>query len=281
MGEVVTEKKYYLGPAGWSYPDWKGVVYPKDLKGHALNFLEKYFNMVEVNTSFYHLPRMSMVENWCQVLTRNDFQFILKLGQKFTHIREDISQEEIAGYCNVFKAVKYHGRLGGVLIQFPWSFINIGENNDHLKRLLEWFAEFPLIVEVRHISWHKREFFEFLNKQNIGFCNIDQPDVKNSIKLTDYVTSDIGYLRLHGRNKKEWFAKNTDRDKRYNYLYQEEEIKELIEKIKNIHNKGMKTFVVGNNHFKGQAVVNLLQIESLLYNKPAGFPEPLQEYYDL
>ena len=275
------EKKYYLGPAGWSYPDWKEIVYPKGMKGHALNFLEKYFNMVEINTTFYQLPRIPMVENWCKVLTRDDFQFVLKLGQKFTHVRDEITAEDIKGYQNVFKAVKYHERLGGVLIQFPWSFINIGENNEYLKKLLEWFAEFPLIVEVRHVGWHKRSFFEFLNKKNVGFCNIDQPEAVNSIKLTDYVTSDIGYLRFHGRNSKEWFSKNTDRDMRYNYLYNEEEIKQLVEKIKSIHEKGLKIFVVGNNHFKGQAVVNLLQIASLLFDSKVAFPESLAKYYSI
>ena len=277
----MAEKKYYLGPAGWSYPDWKNVVYPKGMKMHALNFLEDYFNMVEINTSFYHLPGLSMVENWYKIVKKKDFLFTLKLGRKFTHERENISKEEIEGYKNVFKTIKYHERLGGVLIQFPWSFINIGENHDHLKQLFEWFHDFPLIVEVRHISWHKKEFFEFLNKNNTAFCNIDQPETRNSIQLTDYVTSDIGYLRLHGRNKKDWFGKNTNRDKRYNYLYNKEELGELTGTIRNIHEKGLRTFIVGNNHFKGQAVVNLLQIQSTLTNTTPSLPEPLNQHYDV
>lgn len=273
------ERELYIGPAGWSYPDWKGVVYPKGMGGHALNFLEQYFNLVEVNTSFYHLPRLSMVENWCKIVTRKDFQFILKLGKKFTHDREDISKQEIDGYRNVFHTVKYADRLGGVLMQFPWSFINIGENQDHLKQLIDWFADFPLIIEIRHISWHKRDFFEFLNKNNVGFCNIDQPEMNNSIKLTDYVTSDIGYLRLHGRNKKDWFGKHTNRDKRYNYLYNSEELDQIMEKLRIIHEKGLKTFVVGNNHFKGQAVVNLLQISAQMSGSQITLPKPLAEHY--
>ncbi len=276
---MTAEKKQYFGPAGWSYPDWKNVVYPKGMKMHPLNFLENYFNMVEINTSFYHLPRLSMVENWCKLLRKKDFVFTLNLGQKFTHQREDISKEDIEGYKNVFNTVKYHERLGGVLIQFPWSFINIGDNLDYLKKLIEWFAELPLIVEVRHITWHKKEFFEFLNKNNVAFCNIDQPETPNSIKLSSYVTSDIGYLRLHGRNKKDWFGKNTNRDKRYNYLYNKKELEELTGTIRTIHEKGLKTFVVGNNHFKGQAVVNLLQLQSELSGRKTTLPEPLSEHY--
>ncbi len=278
---MTSEKRNYFGPAGWSYPDWKGVVYPKGMKIHPLNYLENYFNMIEINTSFYHLPKHSIVENWCKLITKKDFLLTMKLGQKFTHEREGISKEDIEGYKNVFSTVKYHERLGGILIQFPWSFINIGENMDHLKKLIEWFNDFPLIVEVRHITWHKKKFFEFLNKNNVGFCNIDQPETRNSIKLTDYVTSDIGYLRLHGRNKKDWFDKNTNRDKRYNYLYQGEELKELTGTIRTIHEKGLKTFVVGNNHFKGQAVVNLLQLQSEIAGTNSALPEPLNTYYDI
>lgn len=232
---MMEEKKYYIGPAGWSYPDWKGVVYPKGMKTHPLNFLENYFNMIEINTSFYHLPRLSMVENWCKILTEEDFLFVLKLGQKFTHERKDISKEDIEGYKNIFNEVKCHERLGGVLVQFPWSFINIGENFDHLKKIIEWFSDFPLIVEVRHITWHKRGFFEFLNKNNVAFCNIDQPETRNSIKLT--------------------------------------------ETIRTIHEKGLRIFVVGNNHFKGQAVVNLLQIQSGLSDTKLALPEPLAQHY--
>ncbi|MDD5067430.1 MAG: DUF72 domain-containing protein [bacterium] len=276
---MAEEKKYYIGPAGWSYPDWKGVVYPRDMKVHPLTFLERYFNMVEINTTFYHVPNLKMVENWCAVLTRNDFQFILKLHQKFTHEREDIRQEEIQANKNVFQVVKYHERMGGILVQFPWSFINIGENFDYLKQLIGWFSDFPLIIEVRHISWHKRDFFEFLNRNNIAFCNIDQPETRNSIKLSDYVTSETGYLRLHGRNKKDWFGENTSRDKRYNYLYRDEELEELMEKIKTIREKSLKTFVVGNNHFKGQAVVNLLQISSRLSLLKEPVPELLAGHY--
>ncbi|MBN1897976.1 MAG: DUF72 domain-containing protein [Spirochaetes bacterium] len=272
-------KKYYLGPAGWSYEDWKGVVYPKGMKVHPLNYLEEYFNMLEINTTFYNIPRLNYVEKWCQILKKKDFLFILKLGQKFTHVRTDITPEEIEGYRNVFHIVKYHNRLGGILIQFPWSFINIGENVEYLKNLADLFRDFPLIVEVRHISWHKKIFFEFLNKHNIAFCNIDQPETKNSIQMTDYVTSDIGYFRFHGRNKKEWFAKDTNRDKRYNYLYKAEEIGHLKEKIEKIHEKSLQTFVVGNNHYKGQAVVNLLELQMQLFDKKVNVPEVLASHY--
>ena len=73
------EPKIYTGPAGWSYPDWKGVVYPKGMKIHPLNFLEDYFNMLEINTSFYHLPGLNMVKNWCKILKKKDFLFILSI----------------------------------------------------------------------------------------------------------------------------------------------------------------------------------------------------------
>jgi uncharacterized protein YecE (DUF72 family) len=157
--------------------------------------------------------------------------------------------------------------------------VNIGQNHDYLFRLLEEYAEFPLIVELRHISWLKRQFFEEIHRLGVAFCNIDQPAAKNSIGLTDYVTSDIGYLRLHGRNAEAWFDRNAGRDQRYDYLYKAGELKEIKSIVEKISKKGKKIFVVGNNHYKGQAVVNLLQIRSVVEGKKILMPEGITKTY--
>ena len=255
-------RKIFFGPAGWSYADWQGIVYPKGMKEHPLNFLERFFDMVEINTTFYHVPELKMAERWCLTPKNPEFCFTLKLGQNLTHGRTEITQKEKEAYREVFRLVRFYGRLGGVLIQFPWSFVNIGQNHDYLFKLLDEFAEFPLIVELRHVSWLKRGFFEEIHGREVAFCNIDQPAAKNSIGLTDYVTSEIGYLRLHGRNSSAWFDRNAGRDQRYDYLYSAGELAEIRAVVEKISKKGKKIFIVGNNHFKGQAVINLLQIKA-------------------
>ncbi len=278
MGET---KKIYFGPAGWSYPDWKGMVYPSRLQGHALNYLEDHFNMVEINNTFYHIPDLRTAEKWCTVLRSPDFIFTVKLGHRFTHEREDISAAEKEAFTNIFKMMKYYNRLGGVLVQFPWSFINTGANFDYLRRLTDWFRAFPLIYEVRHDSWHKLAFFNYLNQNHLSFCNIDQPSKSHGIPLTDYVPGDIGYLRLHGRNEANWFGDHTNRDMRYDYLYKASEIDELVKVVNTLREKSDKVFVVGNNHYRGQAVVNLIQIKEKVFGMKLPFPGNLREYFEL
>jgi uncharacterized protein YecE (DUF72 family) len=273
---MTEQPQLYFGPAGWSYPDWKGRVYPKGMKIHPLNFLEQYFSMVEINTTFYHLPDRKVTENWCLIPRSKDFLFTVKLGQRFTHVRKDITKQEKEDYREIFRIIRFYDRLGGVLVQFPWSFRNTMADYDYLKGLLDAFSEFPLFVEFRHSSWLKKEVFEYIHSRDTGYCNIDQPVIGNSIGLTDYVTSDAGYLRLHGRNTKEWFSKDTNRDLRYNYLYDSTEISELVEKLKKIIKKAKKVFVVGNNHFKGQAVKNLLQLKAELTGAPLVLPAGLK-----
>jgi uncharacterized protein YecE (DUF72 family) len=267
--------KLYFGPAGWSYPDWKGTVYPGDMKGHPLNFLERWFNMVEINTTFYRLPERRMAENWCLIPKSDDFLFTVKLGQNFTHGREEILKSEREGYIDLFRVFKFYNRLGGILIQFPWSFVFNGSNFDYLKRLVDSFREFVLILEVRHSGWMNEEFLGYINKNGISFCNIDQPAMRNNIGLTDIVSSETGYFRFHGRNLNAWFG-DTNRDMRYNYLYSQPELDELICKIKAINEKTGKTYVVGNNHFKGQAVINLLQIKEKLTGENLELPLSLK-----
>ena len=267
------------GPAGWSYADWKGIVYPPGMREHPLNFLEKYFDMVEINTTFYHVPALRMVEQWCLTPKKPDFLFTLKLGQNLTHGRTEVTKKEKDEYREVFRLVRFYGRMGGVLVQFPWSFVNIGQNYDYLFRLLDEYSEFPLIVELRHISWLKRQFFEEIHKHGVAFYNIDQPAASNSIGLTDYVTSETGYLRLHGRNSAAWFDGDAGRDQRYDYLYNAGEIREIKSIVERIAKKGRIIFIVGNNHFKGQAVINLLQIKAAVEGRPAAIPEPLAVKY--
>jgi uncharacterized protein YecE (DUF72 family) len=269
------------GPAGWSYPDWKGIVYPGGMKEHPLNFLERWFDMVEINTTFYHIPALKMVEQWCLTPKRPEFCFILKLGRNLTHGRTDVTKKEKDEFREVFRLVRFYERLGGVLVQFPWSFVNIGQNNDYLFRLLGEYSEFPLIVELRHSSWLKRGFFEEIHRRGVAYCNIDQPAAANSVGLTDYVTSEIGYLRLHGRNAEAWFDRNTGRDRRYDYLYDAGEVREIGSVVERISKKGKKVFVVGNNHYKGQAVVNLLQIRSAVEGKKIPMPEGIIRTYGI
>ena len=148
------------------------------------------------------------------------------------------------------------GRLGALLVQFPWSFRNDAENRAYLLRLLNRFAEYALAIEVRHGSWIEPSVLDELAELGVGLCNIDQPLFARSVKPTALTISHIGYVRLHGRNYRQWFSKTADVRERYDYLYTPEEMEPWVDRVKTIVYHAEETYVVANNHNLGKAVVD-------------------------
>jgi uncharacterized protein YecE (DUF72 family) len=144
---------------------------------------------------------------------------------------------------------------------------------------LERFGRYPLVVEVRHASWNQPEFYAFLEERGVGFCNIDQPLIGRSLAPSNRSTGPVGYIRLHGRNYRDWFREDAGRDARYDYLYSEEELDPWVEKISEVSETASSTYVITNNHFRGQAVVNALQIRSRLERRKVAAPASLLEHY--
>ncbi len=268
-----------VGVAGWSYPDWDGIVYPKTPRFDGLAFLARYFDTIEINSPFYRIPTASTTASWARRTTTNpNFRFTLKLFKGFTHDRNANVENERA-YKNSLVPLLEHGLLGGVLLQFPWSFKNIPESRAYLNDLLERFADYPLVVELRHASWNEKEFYEYLQRQAVGFCNIDQPVIGRSIGPSKESTGPIGYVRLHGRNYQDWFREDAGRDARYDYLYSQAELDPWTDKISEISENASETYVITNNHFRGQAVVNALQIRSRVEGRKVKAPSSLVEHY--
>src|SRR5262249_15853429 len=150
-------------------------------------------------------------------------------------------------------------------------------NWDHLIDVLHLFREYPLAVEVRHKTWADPLVLKALQEENIAFCNIDQTRLGETLEGTEYVTAPFAYLRLHGRNK-EWFtAKN--RDTRYDYLYSEDSLQKVKSKIEKMAATADKTFVAANNHPRGQAAANAVELKSLLSGEKVKAPETLVRTY--
>jgi uncharacterized protein YecE (DUF72 family) len=123
-----------------------------------------------------------------------------------------------------------------------------------------------LVVEVRHTSWLAPEFLESLEEQGVGFVNIDQPLYHKSIGPSTHVTSSVGYVRVHGRNYKDWFREKATVEQRYDYLYKPSELEAWVERTREIAaspDTG-EVYVVTNNHYKGKAVANALMMKSML-----------------
>ncbi len=268
--------KIRIGPAGWSYDDWKGRVYPEPAgRGFdPLAYLARYFDTIEINSSFYRPPTVNMTKSWVRrTEAYRDFKFTAKLYQRFTHERGQATDDDERAYKTGIEPLVQAGKLGAILIQFPWSFKNSNETRAYLMRLLGQFANYPLVVEVRHTSWNQDDIYRLLAEQGVGFCNIDQPIFERSITPSSRVTSSIGYVRLHGRNYENWFSNQADAAARYDYLYSPEELKPWVKTIKAVAEHTAEVYVITNNHFQGKGIANALEIKSEITGGNVSVPE--------
>ncbi len=271
-----------FGTAGWSFDDWKGIVYPerKPRGFDPLVFISGYLDTIEINSTFYHPPPEKNCRAWLSKTERlKDFKFTAKLWQRFTHEREPFGKEEVKTFRSGMDMMLDAGKLGALLVQFPWSFRNTGENRKWLDGVFSAFSDYPLVLEVRHASWNTEEVYEYLAGRGVGFVNIDQPLFSRSIKPSKKATSRVGYVRLHGRNYSNWFKEDAGRDARYDYLYSPEELKPWAGNIKALMEDCKEVFAVANNHYKGKALANILELKNMVLKKKVRVPPSLIDHY--
>jgi len=276
--------KMYIGTSGWSYPRgegrWTGYFYPAK-KINELEYYSRFFNTVEINSSFYRPPSPGYVERWARSVPE-DFLFTVKLWQKFTHpgMYEEASGEEAAVYpedVDLFNEsmeplVRY-GKLGALLAQFPPSFRNNDSGQRVLNGIVSIFGRYNLAVELRHKSWSDDTYTaELFRKHNVSWVQIDEPMFSSSIAADLPLTSDMAYFRFHGRNREMWWKGNSET--RYKYLYSPEEMEELIHKVEAAAGKVKQTFAFFNNHWQGYAPRNAVSMLRSMQLPFKEFPEP-------
>lgn len=283
-----------IGTAGWSYKDWDGIFYPPGLdhrKIHPLEYLARFFDTTEINTSFYGPLKAELAKLWCRKVAAVNprFLFTAKLYRAFTHSPMAVMEPTSAATIRPtdedemrtregLDAVAGEGRLGALLIQFPVSFKNTPLNREYLDRLLRQFIEYPRVVEVRDSSWNNPETLDGFAQKNVSFCNIDQPVLGRSLGPTDHVTAPIAYVRLHGRNYDQWFDSD-NRNDRYNYLYKYSELEDWKGRIQSVASRAQTTYVITNNHFEGRAGVNALELKAMLSGRRVLAPPDLMKAY--
>ena len=281
-----------IGVAGFSYKDWQGVVYPSSLKaGARVEYLARFFDLIEINTSFYGHIKPAVGKEWCRMAAgaNPNFMFTAKLNRAFTHspvaILEPTSAKTIrpgdsderdakAGY----DAIAAQDMLGALLAQFPISFKCTDENRAYVEKLVGRFRDYPLVLEIRHASWNEPEVLAWLQGLQVGLCNIDQPLLGRAVRPSAHATSVVGYIRLHGRNYKQWFAETNVRD-RYDYLYSAEELAKWKDRALEVAGKTETTYVVANNHNLGKAAVNALELISMIEARKVPAPPTLVAQY--
>lgn len=274
----------HCGPAGWSYPHWAGFVFPriKERNFHPLEYLCRYFDALEINTTFYQPVRPEIARLWLRKVEDNPrFIFTAKLHRRFTHERE-LDEGEVKQFKDGLWPLKQAKKLGCVLMQFPWTFRYTEENRNYLIRLRRTFHEFPLVAEMRHSSWLHDEALGTLIDFKIGFCNIDQAPYTKAMPPSAHLTSEVGYVRLHGRNPSDWsheFGRSAVSKGRHDYLYSPAELLEWQSRIAEIRQHAARTIVIANNEIGGKSVVNALQLSTMLGDSRRSAPAELLMRY--
>lgn len=282
-----------IGTSGWSYPEgggtWNGIFYPPRVRGRfkaadELRYYSEHFDTVEVNSTFYRPPAPKTTRRW-SAETRAGFEFSVKLFQKFTHpgmvgrgvpvARRAAGEarplpEPTPGDLDDFRSgldpLAEAGKLGVLLVQFPAGFRADPESRDYLSRLIEWFRDYPLAVELRHRSWSDDQDATdaLLETANAALVQIDEPKFRLSIRQDRQPTvRSHYYVRLHGRNAAQWWTHDSP-DDRYNYLYSRQELRPIAETIERVSRSVGKTYLYLNNHYSAKAVVNATELKQML-----------------
>ena len=248
-----------VGTSGYSFEDWRGTFYPPDIpKGEMLGFYAQHFDVVEVNATYYRVLPPIVFERMAEK-TPDDFEFIVKVNKATTHEGKD---EEVVGpFRESIVPLEEAGKLYGVLAQFPWSFRNTSEHREYLKRCRERMPDVPYFVEFRHKSWLTKEVGDLLKAHQLSFVSVDEPQLQGMLPPKATATTDLGYVRLHGRNAEKWWKGGSER---YDYAYSKEELEQWVEKIKKLIEKAEKIYVFFNNCHNGQAAQNARTMKQML-----------------
>jgi len=253
----------YIGTAGFSYQDWKGAFYPEDQdKRYMLEYYSSRFPVVEVNSTWHALPSPKSILSMAR-RTPPDFEFILKAYKGLTHQYED-NDEEFTRFRELIRPMEDHGKLACLLAQFPWGFKNTDANRDYLKHFREKLPDQEIAVEFRNEEWITDETLDLLRQLKMAFCCVDEPRLKGLVKHHVFLTTNIGYVRFHGRNYETWWDRKRKSWERYNYLYSEEELQEWVPRIMELEKKAERTYTIFNNHYRGKAARNAAMMAQLL-----------------
>jgi len=300
----VSEVRY--GTAGWVFDDWYGPFYPSKPAGDGgpgslfsgvpdaapdpdlvlarrqpLRYYARYFDLVEVNSSFYGIPSANTTEGWAAQTERagpRPFLFSLKLPSLFTH-EGRLEAREVQAFRDCLSPLQERGRLAAVLAQFPHSLQSGAHTRERLELIRATFPELPLVVELRHRSWEQDATWELLRRLDLSLAQIDQPQDGTTLgPEVGLASPSLAYVRLHGRNAQAWFDPQAGRDAKFDYLYTPAEVRDWGDRIQALSLHSERTLVIANNHYRGQAPANALELRRLR-GEPADAPRSLVTAY--
>jgi uncharacterized protein YecE (DUF72 family) len=266
-----------VGTCGFSYKDWVGPVYPRGTKpADMLPLYARRFAVVEIDSSYYGVPSPATVASWAR-RTPDGFRFSAKLPGTGTHVPEPARgavHDDVRLFRTNFAPLRAAGKFACALMQFPNAFRPSESSERHLRALREVLADMPLVAEFRHREWQTHDTLELLRDLRIGLVAVDEPQYASLVRPSSDATSEIAYVRFHGRNYQQWWK--GDNTTRYDYLYAAEELEPWVERVTDVvaDPRVREVFAFFNNHRQGQAVRNAEMFEAMLESR---FPREVVE----
>ncbi len=212
-----------IGTSGWHYNHWSQLFYPAQLpKSKWLEHYAKHFDTVEINNTFYQLPKQQTFENWHKQAPKN-FLYTVKANRYITHIKK---LKDTSGPLERFfeRACLLKQNLGPVLYQLPPNF---HKDLDRLETFISLLPKnLPAVFEFRHKSWFSEDTYKLLREFNAAFCIHDM----SGIKTPRVITADTIYIRFHGPTGK--YAGNYSKSTLQNWA---QWIKEHIKKAHSLY----------------------------------------------
>jgi uncharacterized protein YecE (DUF72 family) len=271
MVDQVSPEVVYLGTSGYYYPDdWKGIVYPRNLKdSDMLEYYTKFFHTTEINSTFYNIPSIRSTEAWA----RKPLTYSAKIPKLVTHdakLELSKSVDPFTQFMNQMEPLFQAEKVLALLLQLPPSFGKEEEiHRDRLERFAQYWQEYVemkfttrnltppyLVVEFRHKNWMKERTFDLLREYGLVYCAVVEPKLPPRLDITN---EELFYMRFHGFGQKPWFNYNFTNDQLIDWA---DKLQPIVQSALNPTPQGKKRKVAiyFNNHFSGYAVKNALYL---------------------
>lgn len=278
-----------IGTSAWNDHD---PFYPGNLKpADQLGFYARYFPVVEVNSTYYGIPRRQVVESWVR-RTPPGFVFDVKPPRELTSTPEQPGGEPptpdadvASAFAEAIAPLAEAGKLGAVTFQFPPSYRNTEEHREYLQLLPELLPDFPLSVEFRRIDWmdeeHADETLSLLEESGMSYTMVDEPQFGSGSVPPVYAVTNpkLAIVRFHGRNGHTWYKFTGSSRDRFDWLYSEEELEEWKPKIEEALRAAEAVHVFFNTNKADQGPRNafkLMDVMGIPHPPPPGEGQPQQ-----
>jgi uncharacterized protein YecE (DUF72 family) len=297
-----------IGTCSWADEALSKYFYPPKLPAkERLAYYADHFDTVEVDSTYYRLPAESMVQGWAERTPDGFTMHVKAFGLMTRHpvkievIPEDLRDampvddrgrvdrppRELRGeifrrFLEALEPLRSSGKLGGILFQLPSYVVYKDYSLDYLSWAREQLGGDAMLVEFRHRSWldeeNRAETLSFLESIGAAYVTVDAPrsdTAKNLIPTVPAVTGDIAYFRFHGRNLATWNKRGGSAAERFDYLYADEELEEVVPTLAELAGASKEAYAFFNNNSSSenpenplgrvsQAAANAQQLRRLL-----------------